>query len=74
MGRARGTYGGGQKFIHVKSPLGLPRRRWEDNIKIGLKNKMEWSGLDESGSEGGEMAVCCEEGYEISPHTMQKIS
>jgi hypothetical protein len=58
---AHGTYGRGQKYTHVKRWLGLPRRRWEENIKIGLKNKMGWSGLDESGSEGGEMAVCCEE-------------
>jgi hypothetical protein len=62
MGRARGTYGRGQKYIHVNTRLGLPRRRWSDNIKIVLKNKMGWSGLDESASEGGEMAVCCEEG------------
>jgi hypothetical protein len=61
MGRASGKCGKGQKYIHVKRRLGLPRRSLEDNIKIALKNKMGWSGLDESGSEGGEMAVCCEE-------------
>jgi len=61
MGRARGTYGGGEKYIHVNRRLGLPRRRWEGNIKIGIRNKIGWSGLDESGLEGGKMAVCCEE-------------
>lgn len=53
MGMARGTYGGGQKYIHVKRRLGLSGRRWEGNIKIGIKNKMRWSGLDESGLWGG---------------------
>jgi hypothetical protein len=26
-------------------PLGRPRRRWEDNIKIDLR-KIEWGGMD----------------------------
>jgi hypothetical protein len=32
-----------------KRPLGRPRRRWVDNIKIDLR-KMGWYGLDRSGS------------------------
>jgi hypothetical protein len=32
-----------------KRPLGRPRCRWEDNIKIDLR-KMGWYGLDGSGS------------------------
>jgi hypothetical protein len=30
-----------------KKPLGRPRRRWVDNIKINLKrDRMGWHGLD----------------------------
>jgi hypothetical protein len=32
-----------------KRPLGRPRRRWVDNIKIDLR-EMGWYGLDRSGS------------------------
>jgi hypothetical protein len=32
--------------LFVKRPLGIPRRRWEDNIKMNLKDVgcggMEW--------------------------------
>jgi transposase len=28
-----------------KRPLGRPRRRWMDNIKIGLR-EIEWDGMD----------------------------
>jgi hypothetical protein len=28
-----------------KKPLGRPRRRWEDFIKMGQR-KIEWSGMD----------------------------
>jgi hypothetical protein len=33
-----------------KRPLGTPRRRWVDNIKI-QRDRMGWYGLDRSGSE-----------------------
>jgi hypothetical protein len=33
-----------------KRPLGRPRRRWVDNIKIDLR-EMIWYGLDRTGSE-----------------------
>jgi hypothetical protein len=29
-----------------KKPLGRPRRRWVDNIKMDLRDGMEWYGLD----------------------------
>jgi hypothetical protein len=29
-----------------KRPLGRPRRRWVDNIKMDLRDRMEWCGLD----------------------------
>jgi hypothetical protein len=28
-----------------KSPLGIPRRRWQDNIRIDLR-EIEWRGVD----------------------------
>jgi hypothetical protein len=28
-----------------KSPLGRPRRRWENNIRMDLR-EIEWSGMD----------------------------
>jgi len=42
MGGARGAYGGGVYRVLVgkpegKRPLGRPRRRWEDNIKMDLQ-------------------------------------
>jgi hypothetical protein len=33
-----------------KRPLGRPRHRWEDNIKMDLRDKIRWYGLDRSGS------------------------
>ena len=38
MGRTRSTYGAIQKYrVLVGRPLGRPRRRWEDNIKIDMR-------------------------------------
>ena len=44
MGRACGAYGGDREVHRVlvgkpegKRPLGRPRRRWEDNIKMDLQ-------------------------------------
>jgi hypothetical protein len=38
------THGGGERYLQsfgwrpkVKRPLGRPRRRWEDNIKLDLR-------------------------------------
>ena len=43
MGVACGAYGGGERHVQGiggescgKKPLGRPRRRWEDNIKMDL--------------------------------------
>jgi len=34
-----------------KRPLGRPRRRWEDNIKMDLQEVRSWGyGLDRAGS------------------------
>jgi hypothetical protein len=38
MGGACGAYGGGESCAQgVGGPLGRPRRRWEDNIKMNLQ-------------------------------------
>jgi hypothetical protein len=53
MDRACSTYGGEEGVYRVpvgkpegKSPLGRPRRRWEDNIKMDLQEvrcgSMDW--------------------------------
>ena len=46
MGGACGAYGGGVHRVLVgkpegKRPLGRPRRRWEDNIKMDLQ-EVRW--------------------------------
>jgi hypothetical protein len=54
MGRACGTREGEGNAYRIlvgkpegKRPLGTPRRRWEDNIRINLKrDRMELYGLD----------------------------
>jgi hypothetical protein len=52
VGRACGTHGGGEKLYKVlvgkpegKRPLGTPRRRWEDGIRINLRETGLW-GVD----------------------------
>ena len=48
-----------------KSPLGRPRRRWEDNIKIGSSGSGMWEyGLDRAGSGQLQVAGTCECGNE----------
>ena len=51
MGGACGTYGRRERFRVLlgrtdgKRPLGRPRHRWEDNIKIDFKGVV-WGGMD----------------------------
>jgi hypothetical protein len=52
MGGACDMYGGHEKCIQGfggetrgKEPLGRPRPRWEDNIKVGLQ-EVGWGGMD----------------------------
>jgi hypothetical protein len=48
-----------------KTPLGRPRRRWVDNIKMYLKReRIGWYGLDRSSSEYGPVEGSCEHGNE----------
>ena len=45
MGEGRGVYRVLVGKPEGKRPLGRPRRRWEDNIKMELQN-VEWGGMD----------------------------
>ena len=45
MGEIRGVYSVLLKNPERKRPLGRPRRRWEDNIKMDLR-KLDWGGMD----------------------------
>jgi len=51
MGGKRGVYRVLVGKPEGKRPLGRPRRRWEDNIKMGLQEVgMQGVGLDPAGS------------------------
>jgi hypothetical protein len=45
MGRACSTHGEGRGEPEGKKPLGTPKRRWEDNIKMDLR-EIGWGGMD----------------------------
>jgi hypothetical protein len=49
MGRTCGTYGGEERALvgkpEERRPLGRPRRRWENNIKMDLR-EVGWGGMD----------------------------
>ena len=49
MGKERGVYRGLVGKLGGKRPLGIPRRRWEDNIKMDLQEVgclgMDWLDL-----------------------------
>jgi hypothetical protein len=47
-----------------RRPLGIPRRTWKDNIKMG--NGVWECGLDSFGSGWGQVASYCEHGDEPS--------
>ena len=48
-----------------KRPLGRPRRRWKDNIKMDLQEVVcRGYGLDRAGSGYGQVAGTCECGNE----------
>jgi hypothetical protein len=58
MGGACGTYGGERKYTQgfgseteEKRPLGTPKRRWENNIQMDLKEmgwkRVQWINLAE---------------------------
>jgi hypothetical protein len=45
MGEKKSAYGILVGKPEGKRPLGRPRRRWEDNIKMDLR-EIEWGGMD----------------------------
>jgi hypothetical protein len=49
-----------------KKPLGRPRRRWENEITMDLREIGWGCGLDSTGSGYGPVAGCCECGDEPS--------
>jgi hypothetical protein len=62
VGEGRGVYRVLVGKPESKTPLGRPRRRWEDNIKMDLR----WGELDSAGSGEGPVATFCEHGDEPS--------
>jgi hypothetical protein len=44
----------------IKRPLGRPRRRWEDGIKMDLREIGCGCGVDSPGSGRELLAGCCE--------------
>jgi hypothetical protein len=50
MGEKRNAYRISMRKPEEKRPLERPRRRWVDNIKIDLRERMGWYGLDRFGS------------------------
>jgi hypothetical protein len=49
-----------------KRPLGRPRHRWENGIRMDLGDWLRGCGLDSTGSGQGPVAGCCECGDEPS--------
>jgi hypothetical protein len=71
MGKSRSTTGEKRNAYRImvgkpeeKRPLERPRRRWVDNIKIDLKARMGWYGLDRCGSRYGPVKGSCQHGNE----------
>jgi len=67
MGWACSTLGGKEMCIDYlvgksegERPLRRPRRRWEDNIKIDLREVFWGHALDRPGSGEGQVADTCE--------------
>jgi hypothetical protein len=51
--------------LEGKSPLGRPTRRWANNIRMDLTDRMGWYGLGQCGSEQGPVEGSCEHGNEL---------
>jgi hypothetical protein len=69
MGERRGAYRALVGNLEGRRPLGRPRRRWEDNIKMD-RLEVGWGGgghrLDRSGCGQGQVADSSECGDEPS--------
>jgi hypothetical protein len=67
MGERRGAYRVLVGKPEGRIPLGRPRHRWEDNIKMDLREVgCGGHGLDQSGSGQGQVAGSCVYGDEPS--------
>jgi hypothetical protein len=59
IGEERGVYRVLVRKPEGKSPLGRPRRRWEDNFRMDLQEVgcqgMEWIGLSQDSTSGGHL-------------------
>jgi hypothetical protein len=64
MGEMRGAYRILVRISEGRRPLGRPRRRWEDNIKMDLQEVGWGHGLDWAGSGQEQVAGSCECGNE----------
>jgi hypothetical protein len=69
VGGACGKHGRGEKIVYGKPegkrPLGRPRRRWKDGIRMDLR-EISRGRLDPVGSGWGPVAGSCEYGDEHS--------
>jgi hypothetical protein len=66
MGERRGAYRALVEKPEEGRPLGRPRCKWEDNIKMDL-GEVGWGQvLDRSGTGYGQIAGCCKCGNERS--------
>jgi hypothetical protein len=63
-GEVRCVYRVLARWSEGKRPLERPRRRWEDNIKLDLRNR--WVELHSAASEWGPVAGFCEHSNEPS--------
>jgi hypothetical protein len=66
MGEDRKSYKALVGKPEGKRPLGRPRCRWEDGIRIDLKEIGWGGGVDSTGSGQGPVAGSCERGGEPS--------
>jgi hypothetical protein len=56
-----------------KGPLGRPKPRWEDKLKIDHK-KGTWTGLGGPSSGQGQVVGCCEHNMKFSvPYSVQNF-
>jgi hypothetical protein len=61
MGEKRNAY----RLLVGKRPLGRPRRKWVDNIRMDLV-EVGWGDVDWIGLAGGQVESSCEFGIEPS--------
>jgi len=64
MGKRGGVYRFFVRKPEGKRPLGWPRRRWVDNIKMDLQKWDVAYGMDRPGSGKGQVAGTCDCGNE----------